>query len=186
MMQHECFLAYAPRGAGLLCAVAYVSGEPDIVGWFVGAKGRSYPSAYFRVENFFAAEQKRFWATAGSDIYGGWRYDYARGDSELDPAEPVGGEFAFTPESVCETDRDNAASRHIGQAQHARAMRKMRRRVAPAWYRQESGARGARCSNPRMRPTFASGRSRSRTICDRDIRGGRCRSDSMVHVKPPS
>src|SRR6266851_5682648 len=88
-MQHECFLAYAPRGAGLLCAVAYVSGEPDIVGWFVGAKGRSYPSAYFRVENFFSAEQKRFWATAGSDIYGGWRYDYARGDSELDPTEPV-------------------------------------------------------------------------------------------------
>jgi len=89
MMQHECFLAYAPRGAGLLCAVAYVSGEPDIVGWFVGAKGRTYPSAYFRVENFFSAEQKRFWATAGSDIYGGWRYDYARGDSELDPTEPV-------------------------------------------------------------------------------------------------
>ena len=38
MMQHECFLAYAPRGAGLLCAVTYVSTEPDIVGWFVGAK----------------------------------------------------------------------------------------------------------------------------------------------------
>jgi len=55
-MQHECFLAYAPRGAGLLCAVTYVSGKPDIVGWFVGAKGRSYPSAYFRVENFFSAE----------------------------------------------------------------------------------------------------------------------------------
>ena len=60
-MQHECFLAYAPRGAGLLCAVTYVSGEPDIVGWFVGAKGPLYPSAYFRVENFFSAEQKRFW-----------------------------------------------------------------------------------------------------------------------------
>jgi hypothetical protein len=89
MMQHECFLAYAPRGAGLLCAVTYVSGEPDIVGWFVGAKGRSYPSAYFRVEKFFSAEQKHFWATAGSDIYGGWRYDYARGDSELDRTEAV-------------------------------------------------------------------------------------------------
>ena len=46
--------------------------------------------------------------------------------------EPVGGEFAVTLEFGCETDRDNAVSRHIGQAQHARAMRKMRRRVAPA------------------------------------------------------
>src|SRR5260370_888698 len=82
-MQHECFLAYAPRGAGLLCAVAYVSGEPDIVGWFVGAKGRSYPSAYFRVENFFSAEQKPFCATAVSDIYGGGRYHYARADRAL-------------------------------------------------------------------------------------------------------
>ena len=90
----------------------------------------------------------------------------------------VRGEFALTPESECETDRDNAASKHIGEEQRTQAVRKTRRRVAPAWCRQGSGARGARCSNPRMRPTSASGRSRSRRICDRDIRGGRCRGPS--------
>jgi hypothetical protein len=34
---------------------------------------------------------------------------------------------------VCETDRDNALPRHIGEEQHARAVATMRRPVAPAW-----------------------------------------------------
>ena len=89
---------------------------------------------------------------------------------------PVRGEFVLRPESVCETDLDNAASKYIGEGQQARSVRKMRRRVAPAWCRQGSDAPGARCSNLRMRPTYASGRSRSRRICGLDIRGGPCRS----------
>jgi hypothetical protein len=78
MMQPECFIAYAPRGGGLLCAVTYFADGVDVSGWFVGLKDYAYPSAYFRIENFFSAGNKRFYATAGSDIYGGWRFDYAQ------------------------------------------------------------------------------------------------------------
>ena len=87
MHQPECFIAYAPHGGGLLCAVTYIADGNDVFGWFTGLKDYAFPSAYFRIENFFSAGDKRFFATTGSDIYGGWRYDYAKSHSELD--EPV-------------------------------------------------------------------------------------------------
>jgi hypothetical protein len=59
----------------------------------------------------------------------------------------VDGEFALRLELVSETDRDNAPSRHIGEEQQVRAVAMMRRRVAPAWCRQATGARGARCTS---------------------------------------
>jgi hypothetical protein len=89
MKQPECFIAYAPQGGGLLCAVTYVADGKDISGWFVGLKDYAYPSAYFRIENFFSVGDKRFFATDGSDIYGGWRFDYAKSHPELDPPVAV-------------------------------------------------------------------------------------------------
>jgi hypothetical protein len=93
MMQPECFIAYAPRGGGLLCAVTYFAYGDDVAGWFVGLKDYAYPSAYFRIENFFSPGNKRFYATNGSDIYGGWRFDYAKSAPELDPPIPVDDEL---------------------------------------------------------------------------------------------
>jgi hypothetical protein len=89
MMQPECFFAYAPRGGGLLCAVTYIADGKDVYGWFVGLKDYAYPSAYFMVENFFSPAGKRFYATMGSDIYGGWRFDYAKDRPALEPPLPV-------------------------------------------------------------------------------------------------
>jgi len=84
MMQPECFIAYAPRGGGLLCAVTYIADGKDVSGWFTGLKDYAYPSAYFKLENFFSFDEKCFYATIGSDIYGGWRCDYAKSRAELD------------------------------------------------------------------------------------------------------
>ena len=72
------------------------------------------------------------------------------------------GELVLRLELASETDRDNAPPRHIGKERRTRVVGMMRRRVAPAWCRQGNGAHDACCSNGRMRPTFASGRSRSK------------------------
>ena len=85
MMQPESYLAYAPRGGGLLCAMTYVVDGDDVCGWFIGLKDYAYPAAYFRIENFFSIGDKHFYSTDGSDIYGGWRYDYAKSEPGLDP-----------------------------------------------------------------------------------------------------
>jgi hypothetical protein len=89
MSEHEAFLAYAPRGPGLLCALAYFTVEKDIYGWWTGFKDYRYLSAYFKLENFYAPENTAFLATEGSDVYGGWHFDYARSEPALDRPVPV-------------------------------------------------------------------------------------------------
>ena len=99
-------------------------------------------------------------------------------------ALPVDGELPVRRQLVCGTDRGNAAARRDDQARQEQV--RMRRHLARASRHRASGARDAYCNNRRTHPTFALGRSRSKRTGDRDIRGGPCRSDSMVHVKPPS
>jgi hypothetical protein len=82
--QPESYIAYAPRGPGLECAVTYFVEGNDVYGWFIGFKDYAYPSAYFRLENFFSARDTIFYATEGSDVYGGWRYVYSRPEPRLD------------------------------------------------------------------------------------------------------
>ena len=77
MSEPQVFLAYSPRGVGLRCAVMYFKGERDVYGWFTGARNAEFVSAYFLLENFYARSGTRFYASEGSDLYGGWRYDYA-------------------------------------------------------------------------------------------------------------
>jgi hypothetical protein len=73
----QVFLAYTPRGVGLCCALMYLKSERDVSGWFTGARDNETVSAYFLLEDFYARSGTRFYASEGSDLYGGWRYDYA-------------------------------------------------------------------------------------------------------------
>ena len=52
--QPEAYIAYAPRGPGLECAVTYFVHGDDVYGWWIGFKDYNYPSAFFKLENFFA------------------------------------------------------------------------------------------------------------------------------------
>jgi hypothetical protein len=100
MMQPKCFIAYAPRGGGLLCAMTYFAYGEDVAGWFVGLKDHRYASAYFRIENFFSPADKHFYATSGSDLYGGWRLDYGTSEPELDPPMPVDDDLCHPLEGL--------------------------------------------------------------------------------------
>jgi hypothetical protein len=71
MTDHEAFLAYAPRGPGLMCAVVDFTLDNDIYGWWTGFHDYRYLPAYFRLENFYAPENTVFLTTEGSDLYGG-------------------------------------------------------------------------------------------------------------------
>jgi hypothetical protein len=87
--QPEAYLAYAPRGAGLQCAVTYFIEGDDVYGWWIGFKDYAYPSAFFKLEDFFADADTAFYATEGSDVYGGWRYQYTRRHPQLDKPVPI-------------------------------------------------------------------------------------------------
>jgi hypothetical protein len=85
--QPEVYIAYAPRGPGLECAVTYFVQGDDVYGWWIGFQDYAFPSAFFKLENFFSPGETTFYATDGSDIYGGWRYQYSRAQPKLD--EPL-------------------------------------------------------------------------------------------------
>ncbi|HTT36745.1 MAG TPA: hypothetical protein VMH32_03635 [Burkholderiales bacterium] len=85
MSEHEAFLAYAPRGPGLLCAVVYFTLGDSVCGWWTGFRDYGYLPAYFKLEGFYSTRELSLLATEGSDLYGGWRYDYARSLPALEP-----------------------------------------------------------------------------------------------------
>ncbi|MDA8383141.1 MAG: hypothetical protein M0037_08805 [Betaproteobacteria bacterium] len=89
MSNPQSHLAYAPHGAGLLCALVYIERQKDIWGWWIGSADGTFPSAFFKLENFFSSTGTAFLATQGSDVYGGWRYDYAARAHELGTGIPI-------------------------------------------------------------------------------------------------
>jgi len=92
IVPHESFLAYAPRGPGVMCALFYFAAERDIYGWWIGSAGGEFLPAYFLLKDFFSADDNHCYATRGGDLYGGWHYDYEREQPAL--AEPLAGDDA--------------------------------------------------------------------------------------------
>lgn len=73
------FLAYAPRGAGLRCALAYLSTQHDIFGWFAGPDGAGrIASLYFVLEEFYSRGEPRYAAAQSLDLHTGWLLDERR------------------------------------------------------------------------------------------------------------
>jgi hypothetical protein len=85
----QSLIAYAPYGAGLMCALFYVSRGVDVYGWWIGKCGSDYRSAYFKLENFFTTKPMRFYATDGMDLYGGLRFHYSARQPVLDKPVPM-------------------------------------------------------------------------------------------------
>jgi len=85
----QTFLAFAPRGAGLLCALFYLVEGQDVFGWFTGAADSEHRAAFFELENFYSPAPGGFLATDGNDLQGGWRFDYSKREPGLDKGLPV-------------------------------------------------------------------------------------------------
>lgn len=72
------FLAYAPRGAGLRCALAYLASQRDVYGWFTGTRDDAgLASLYFVLEDFYS-QGTRYVAAQNLDLHTGWILDEAR------------------------------------------------------------------------------------------------------------
>jgi hypothetical protein len=78
-MNPRIFLAYAPRGAGVRCALAYLASERDVYGWFTGpASGTDLTSLYFVLEDFYSKAGTRYVAAQTLDLHTGWILDEGR------------------------------------------------------------------------------------------------------------
>ena len=90
----QCFLAFAPFGVGVLCALTYFERVADVYGWWIGARDTEYQAAYFKLEDFYTKRATRFYATENSDLYGGWRRLYSSKAAALDPPVTVDADAA--------------------------------------------------------------------------------------------
>lgn len=72
------FLAYAPRGVGLRCAVAYLASGRDAYGWFTGARNGDLSSAYFVLEQFYTPRETAYIAVDEGDLHSDWLRDETR------------------------------------------------------------------------------------------------------------
>lgn len=80
----QCFIAYVPRGVGLLCALVYTVRGNDVYGWWVGPSNGEYQANFFRLADYFTEHERAFYTTRGGDLYGGWVRDYDAKSPVLD------------------------------------------------------------------------------------------------------
>ncbi len=83
----QCFIAYVPRGVGLMCALVYAVHGEDVYGWWTGPVNGAYQACFFQLANYFSRNETAFYTSRGGDLYGGWVRDYDAGSQDL--AEPV-------------------------------------------------------------------------------------------------
>jgi hypothetical protein len=95
MMQPLVHLAYAPRGAGLMCALFYVAEGQDVYGWYTGACGNEMPANFFMLEHFYSTHATAFYRTHVNDVYAEWFLEFPPIEQRLDRPLPV-------PEAICQ------------------------------------------------------------------------------------
>ncbi|MCS6945256.1 MAG: hypothetical protein RMK97_07580 [Sutterellaceae bacterium] len=89
MIEPQVHIAYAPRGAGLLCAMFWFTQHGHVYGWYTGARGRDYQASYFVLEQFEAARETVFYRSVGNDLRGRWVRVTRGGESPLANVRPV-------------------------------------------------------------------------------------------------
>jgi hypothetical protein len=79
MKSGHVFLAYAPRGVGLRCAVAYLRGGRDAYGWFTGPRlDLSVASRYFLLEDYYSAKPPCYDEVDQTELHCDWLLDEPR------------------------------------------------------------------------------------------------------------
>jgi hypothetical protein len=86
-------LAYAPRGAGVLCALFWFVAEDHVYGWFTGAKAHEHPASYFMLEHYYSTRPTVCYCSAQDDPYGDWLIASSGGKSRTARRVPVSMEL---------------------------------------------------------------------------------------------
>ena len=94
MIEPTVHLAYAPRGAGLLCALFWFTKDDHVYGWFTGAKAHEFPAAFFMLEHYYSTRETVCYRSAQNDVYGNWLVATTARASPIDRPVPV-------PEPLC-------------------------------------------------------------------------------------
>ena len=96
MRTPNLFLAYAPRGAGLRCALVYLASGRDVYGWFTGPReDGATAAAFFLIEDFYTNRPTRYAAVDHADLHSAWALDEARRHELARTQEAFAHEWLF-------------------------------------------------------------------------------------------
>jgi len=100
MIEPHVYVAYALRGAGLLCAVFWFVKGDHAYGWFTGAKAHEHPAAYFMLEDYYSTRQAVCYRSLDNDVYGKWLVASTEGEAPIDRPVPVSMELCHELERM--------------------------------------------------------------------------------------
>ncbi|HEX7221164.1 MAG TPA: hypothetical protein VF280_18305 [Burkholderiales bacterium] len=113
------FIAYAPRGAGLRCALAYLASARDVYGWYTGPRADGALAAqYFLSEDFHTNRPARDAAVEHADLHAHWALDEARRHELAQMQEAFAHEWLFyrdEPGAAAEIARYAEAELAVGE-----------------------------------------------------------------------
>jgi hypothetical protein len=89
MIEFHVHIAYAPHGAGVLCAAFWFAQADHVYGWFTGARGNKHPASFFMLEDYYSPRDTVFYRSAQNDVNGDWFITSARNESLIDQPGPV-------------------------------------------------------------------------------------------------
>lgn len=89
MIEPKTYLAFAPHGPGLMCALLYFLDERSVYGWYIGSRAGEFPARFFMLEDYFSPQETRYYVSAADDVYSGWVHRAKGGETPLDPPAPV-------------------------------------------------------------------------------------------------
>jgi len=82
-------LAYAPWGAGVLCAMFWFEQHGDVLGWFTGARAHEHPAAFFMLADYHARRDPVCYRSLDTDVYGDWVHATPQSEQRLDAPSPL-------------------------------------------------------------------------------------------------
>jgi hypothetical protein len=101
MAEPVVYLAYSPRGPGLMCAVYYLrQGNDNVCGWFSGAQGNDFPAQFFMLENYYTQLQSQFYLSLHDDVYSGWMRLLPKPVIELEKGGPLPLDYGHELEKI--------------------------------------------------------------------------------------
>lgn len=96
MKTPSIFIAYAPRGAGLRCALACVGTGRDLYGWFTGPRADGHIAAeFFLLEDFYSNRPTRYETVDTAALHSHWSLDEARRHELAEMQDAFAHEWLF-------------------------------------------------------------------------------------------
>ena len=89
MIEPHVYLAYAPRGPGVMCAMLYFEVKRSVYGWYAGSRQGEFPGQFFVLEDYYSAQKVRLYLSLEDDVYSDWVHREVAVDVPIGSPAPV-------------------------------------------------------------------------------------------------